>query len=199
MRKAAAVLGGVTFAVAAAAMADQDQGSSRNLKGTYALTGSAGCVFAADFSNLAPIGHASANSFSSNGILNFNADGTGSMATRVVAVGDPDPGDSGATSAIDTTSTFTYIVADDGTFNFDQGQVNSSFVAGPRAGQHTQTTGIPTQVGHVSGNKGALVFGSFDPVVETVTNVDGPSAGQSTKRICYRSNTAVRIDSDSDH
>lgn len=194
MRAVTAVFGGIALAVAVAASADE-QGSPRTLKGNYALSGSASCVFAAAFtSNFAPIGHASANAFSRHGVLTFNEDGTGTSATRVVAIGDPDPGDSGATSAIDSSGSFTYSVTDDGTLILAEGTITSSFVAGPRAGIQTQTTDVATLVGHVSRDKRTLVFGSFDPAVETTIRLDLGLVD--SRRICQRANTAVRIDGD---
>jgi hypothetical protein len=41
------------------------------------------------------------------------------------------------------------------------------------------------------------VFGSFDPAVESTTRVD--LGVVESVRICHRSNTAVRIGSDSDN
>jgi hypothetical protein len=144
--------------------------------------------------NFVPIGHASANSFSSNGVLAFNGDGTGTNTARTIAIGDPDPGDSGATSGIDNTSGFTYTLAADGTLTFAQGPITSTFVAGTRVGIQTVTTGIPAAVGHVSRDKKTLVFGSFVPAVESTTRLD--LGVVESVRICHRSNTAVRIDGD---
>lgn len=209
MRSRAVLFACVSLVAAGGAWADdQDQGSSRTLIGNYAFTASASCVFSsavlgpvyippAGFTpTFVPIGHASANSFSSNGVLTFNGDGTGSQTSRTIAIGDPDPGDSGATSAIDNSSSFTYTVADDGTFTFAQGPIASNFVAGPRVGIQTVTTGLPVAVGHVSSDKKTLVFGSFDPAVESTTRVD--LGVVESVRICHRTNTAIRIDRDKD-
>lgn len=204
MRKATALFGCMALFATMAASADDDQGSSRTLKGSYAFSASASCVFSSatlgpvyipplGFTpNFVPIGHASANSFSSNGVLTFNGDGTGSSTGRTITIGDPDPGDSGATNGIDNSSNFTYTVADDGTFTFAQGPITSTFVAGPRVGIQTSTTGVPPAVGHVSRDKKTLVFGSFDPAVESTTRLD--LGVVESVRICHRSNTAVRID-----
>jgi hypothetical protein len=207
MLRTAVLFGCVSLVAATGASADnQDQGSSRTLKGSYAFTASAGCVFSsailgpvyvppAGFTpTFVPIGHASANSFSSNGVLTFNGDGTGSQTSRTIAIGDPDPGDSGATSAIDNSSSFAYTLADDGTFTFAQGPITSNFVAGPRVGIQTLTTGVPAAVGHVSSDKKTLVFGSFDPAVESTTRLD--LGVVESMRICHRTNTAVRIGGD---
>lgn len=199
MRSAAAVSGGMALMLAAAAMADQ----GRTLNGQYAFSGSAVCVFSnatlvpvyippLGFTpTFVPIGHASSNSFSSHGVLTFNGDGTGSQTARTVAIGDPDPGDSGATSALDISSSFTYTVADDGTFTVSQGPITSNAVAGPRVGIQTVTSNVPTAVGHVSSDKKTLVYGSFDPAVESTLRVDLNEV--ESVRICHRSNTAVRI------
>jgi hypothetical protein len=206
MHKVAAVLGSMALTVATVATAD-DQ--SRTLKGQYAFSTSASCVFSsavlspvyippAGFTpSFVPIGHASANSFSSNGVLTFNGDGTGSQTARTVTIGDPDPGDSGATNVIDNSSSFTYTVSDDGTFTFVQGPITSDFVGGPRVGIQTVTSGVPAAVGHVSSDKKTLVFGSFDPAVESTLRVD--LGVVESVRICHRSNTSVRIGSDSDN
>lgn len=210
MRRTTVLFGCVSLVTAMGASADdQNQGSSRTLIGNYAFTASASCVFSnavlgpvyippAGFTpTFVPIGHASTNSFSSNGVLMLNGDGTGSQTSRTIAIGDPDPGDSGATSVIDNSSSFTYTVADDGTFTFAQGSVTSNFVGGPRVGIQTVTAGIPAAVGHVSSDKKTLVFGSFDPAVESTTRVD--LGVVESVRICHRTNTAVRIGSDSDN
>ena len=201
MRRATAVLGSVALTVATAAMADS--GSSPTLNGQYAFSGSAVCVFSSATlgpvyipplgftASFVPIGHASSNSFSTHGVLAFNGDGTGSQTARTVAIGDPDPGDSGATSAIDISSSFTYTVADDGTLTIGQGPISSNTVAGPRTGIQTVTSGVPTAVGHVSSDKKTLVYGSFDPAVESTLRVDLNEV--ESVRICHRSNTAVRI------
>ena len=146
--------------------------------------------------NLVPIGHASSNSFSSNSVWAFNRDGTGTTVSRVVSIGDPDPGDSGATSAINTTSDFTYTIGDGGALTIIQGPINSTLVAGPAAGQQTQSVNMPPQTGYVSRDKKTLVFGSYDPGVETVSRVDLVPPVVTSQRICHRTNTAIRIDAD---
>jgi hypothetical protein len=85
-------------------------------------------------------------------------------------------------------------LADDGTFTFAQGPITSNFVAGPRVGIQTLTTGVPAAVGHVSSDKKTLVFGSFDPAVESTTRLD--LGVVESMRICHRTNTAVRIGGD---
>jgi len=204
MRTVNVVFSSITLVAVVVAPAIADEQSPRTLKGTYAVSGSANCNFSsATFlpvyvpptgftQNFAPIGHASSNSFSLNGIWSFNEDGTGAAASRVVSLGDPDPGDNGAASAIDTSSAFTYSIAADGTLTLNQGPINSVFIAGPRTGLQTQVTDTPTIVGRVSTNKSTLVFGSFNPGVETTTRLD--SGLVESVRICHRANTAVRID-----
>jgi hypothetical protein len=189
-------------------MADDD-GSPRALRGKYALTGAAVCVFSnatlapvyipplGFTTNFVPIGHASSNSFSRNGVLTFNKDGTGTSSTRVTAIGDPDPGDSGATSSIDSSSSFTYTVGDDGAFSLAEGTFTSTAVAGPRTGIVTQTSNLPVLTGFVSNDRKTIVFGSFDPLVESTTRVD--LGVVESLRVCHRTSTAVRIGSDSDN
>ncbi len=209
MRTITVAFGSVALVVAMAVSADDEQ--LRTLRGNYAVSGSTNCVFSnaifpppgvyvppAGFTNLAPIGHASTNSSSLNGIWSFNKDGTGTIAQRVVSLGDPDPGDSGAAAVIDTSSDFTYGIADDGTITMNQGPINSVFVAGPRAGFQSQTSGVPPLVGHASTNKSTLVFGTFNPGVETTTRVVPDFGFVESLRICHRAFTAVRIDSDPD-
>ena len=123
MRTVKAVIGSAALVVlmGASGMAEAQQEEARQdaLKGDFALSGSAGCNFSnatffpayvppAGFTaNLAPIGHASSNSFSVHGVWSFNEDGTGTLVGRVVSLGDPDPGDNGAASAIDISGAFT--------------------------------------------------------------------------------------------
>jgi hypothetical protein len=206
MRKEALLCGCLVFVGAATAFADDGDDHGRALRGRYALVGSSVCTFSnatlspvyippAGFTpTFVPIGHASSNSFSRHGVLTFNGDGTGTSATRVVVVSDPDPGDASGTSAIDSTSSFAYSAGDDGILTLSEGTITSLAVAGPRTGIQTQTINVGTLVGNVSADGKTLIFAAHDPAVETTIR---PDLGVvESQRLCHRINTAIRIDRD---
>jgi hypothetical protein len=182
------------------------------IRGDYAVTGTNICVVSgaivtptsytppAGFTpSLVPIGPAGVNSFSSTDVYSFNGDGTGTLTGRSVIAnlnqpGSVGPQSAGAISAADHVIPFTYSVADDRTLTIIPGPSLNTFVAGPRAGQQNSTSGVPPQVGHVSADGKSIVFGSFDPAVETLTRVFPPVDNPiEAVRICQRSHAGARI------
>jgi hypothetical protein len=200
-----AVIGASALAacfIASSAMAERTD----QLRGDYALTGTTVCVVSSaivtptsytpppGFSPaLVPNGPAGVNSFSSTGIATFNGDGTGTLVGRSVITNLVSPG---AVSAADHIIPITYSVAADRTLTIDQGPSLNTFVAGPRTGQQNSSSGVPTSVGHLSSDGKSIVFGSFDPAVETISRVSPPVPNPvESVRICHRSYTGVRIGS----
>jgi len=194
-----------------AALPAAAQWRTERLKGDYAVTGTTICVATgaiitptsytppAGFSStLVPLGAAGASSFASTDVYTFNGDGTGSYSGRSIIANLNQPGSpvqsGGAISAADHVIPFNYSVAGDRTLTIVQGPSLNTFVAGPRAGQQNSSSGVPPQVGHVSSDGRAIVFGSFDPAVETLTRVFPPVENPiESVRICHRSHTGALI------
>lgn len=173
-----------------------------DLRGSFAVAGSGMCIqsfpqagpggplpplgFTADFQ---PIGPASVQSFSIEGVRTFNGDGTGTQRTRIMPMGNP-----GAASAIDLTGAFSYSVAADGGLTIDQASTDAAVVVGLNAGQAQRNSGLLTFVGHVSRDGQALTFASHEPAVETLTRTSPLPEQVISLRICHRTHTGVRID-----
>jgi hypothetical protein len=206
------VVGGSVAIMLLASLPASAQWRTERLRGDYAVTGTSICVSSgavitptsytppAGFNAaLVPLGPAGVNSFSSADIYTFNGDGTGSYSGRSVLANLNQPGSlgpqsGGALGAADHVIPFTYTVADDRTLTIIQGPSLNTFVAGPRAGQQNSSSGVPPQVGHVSSDGKSIVFGSFDPAVETITRVFPPVDNPiEAVRICHRSHMGVRI------
>jgi hypothetical protein len=199
-----AVFGGSAAMVLLAVSPANAQSRTEQLKGDYATTGTSVCVVSGAIvtptsytpppgfgPNLVPIAGAGVNSFSSTGVATFNGDGTGTLVGRSVLtnlVGQV------AASAADHVIPMTYSVAPDRTLTIETGPSLNTFVAGPRAGQQNSSSGVPTLVGHVSSDGKSMVFGSFDPAVETLTRVSPPVDNPvEAVRICHRSYAGIRI------
>ena len=186
----------VMVLAASSAMAE-----SHRLKGDFAFSGSAVCVISAAIitptsytpppgfnADLVPLGPTFVRTFSTLGIRTFNGDGTGSLTARSVFLGNP-----GFANAQDVTAPFTYSVAADGTVTIDQGPNNSVTVAGPGVGTQSSVSNVPTLVGRLSSDRNSLTSATFNPGVETVTQlVPGPELVTSV-RICHRARTDIRI------
>lgn len=174
-----------------AALPASAQDRTRQLRGDYAFTGTAVCTNSpAGFSpDLVPLGSNSQASFGTTGVVTFNGDGTGTLQGRTVT-------QPGSVEALDTAIPLTYSVAADRTLTVVQGPSLNTFVAGTLTGQQNSSSGVPPFVGHLSADRKSVVFGTFDPAVETITNLSGPGQNQ---RICFRSFTGIRITSDDDN
>jgi hypothetical protein len=168
-----------------AALPASAQDRTKQLKGDYAFTGTAVCTNSpAGFSpSLVPLGSNSEASFGTTGVVTFNGDGTGTLQGRTVT----QPGN---VQALDTVIPLTYSVAADRTLTVVQGPSVNTFVAGTLTGQQNSSSGVPPFVGHVSSDRKSIVFGTFDPAVETITFLTSPTV---TQRICFRSFTGIRI------
>ena len=174
---------------------------SHTLKGDFAFSGSAVCVISAAIitptsytpppgfnADLVPLGPTFVRTFSTLGVRTFNGDGTGSLTARSVFLGNP-----GFANAQDVTAPFTYSVAADGTVTIDQGPSISVTVAGPNVGMQSSVSNVPTLVGRLSSDRNSLTSATFNPGVETVTQlVPGPELVTSV-RICHRARTDIRI------
>ncbi len=173
-----------------------------DLRGSFAIAGSGTCIqtfplvgpngpvpplgFNADFQ---PIGPASVQSFSIEGVRTFNGDGTGTQRTRIMPLANP-----GGASAIDLTGPFSYSVAADGGLTIDQASSDAAVAVGLNAGQQQRSSGALTFVGHVSRDGQSLTFASHDPAVETLTRTSPLPEQVISVRVCQRTHTGVRID-----
>lgn len=189
------------------------------LRGTYAFTGSAACLYApgsADSGpapgNTTPLANAGFNasnqpiepstSFSASsaveGIRIFNGDGTGSVkGAEMGFAARPTPGPGGYPSfppsaeASNFSYQFTYSVNPDGswTANMVPGSYVGTFTSGPRTGQ-TYTTTIPQLNGLIGSFGQTLTVASLTPTVE----VQIFSNGDVWPRICHRSRVLTDMD-----
>jgi len=183
---------------ASSAMAES---RTERLKGNFAFSGTAVCVVSSAIitptsytpppgfnADLVPLGPTFVRTFSTLGVRTFNGDGTGSLTARSVFLGNP-----GFANAQDVSAPFTYSVAADGTVTIDQGPNISVTVAGPNVGTQSSVSNVPTLVGRLSSDRNSLTSATFNPGVETVTQlVPGPELVTSV-RICHRARTDIRI------
>jgi hypothetical protein len=186
MQVAKTVLAGSAAAMLLAALPAAAQDRTKQLRGDYAFTGTAVCTnspagFSPDLVALTP--NLQTASFGTTGVVTFNGDGTGTLQGRTVT--QPQ-----SIEALDTVIPLTYTVAADRTLTIVQGPSLNTFVAGTLAGQQNSSSNVPPFVGHLSADRKSIVFGTFNPGVETITFLTSPAQ---TQRICFRSFTGIRI------
>jgi hypothetical protein len=184
--------------------------ASPNLKGQYAVTGTAECInsnvgFTPSPDNRAicnngfPVGVGPnagqgtclgvfATSFGIEGVRTFNGDGTGTAKVSSVSI-TPTPNVTfvGAGSE-DATFSFTYTLDEDGGFTTQlvPGSFAGTNTSGPRTGQ-TVTQDKLSLTGLMSNNRQALTLATVTPDVEKQTF----SNGDTRYRICHRSRTLI--------
>lgn len=195
---------------------------SPKLKGDYAFTGMATCLYSGGpfTSGLTPtvwpgfpFPNPSGNgifteTFSVEGVRTFKGNGTGSIKGRSVSVVGP-PSINPRASSGDFTSDFTYTVDGDGGFTTDS--VPGTFLGTsvlPVAGQIISTDKL-SLTGLIGNNNSVLTIASTEPVVEKQTavnfafvpsSVTGGAPITERYRICARSRVLVRMDgSKKDH
>jgi hypothetical protein len=197
-----------------------DAASPKKLKGEYAFTGTASCLFAPGSdpgpgnptpgvalpnsgfnANLQPLVNATAfvTSFSVEGVTVFNDDGTGSFKGTSVSITErPTPGPTGYPSFPASASSnsfegkFTYVInADDTYVGTLVGPLTGTFLSGPRTGQ-TTSVDRPPMVGLINKNGDTLTTAHVVPQVETVIF----SNGDVWPRICHRSRVLIKMDKD---
>jgi hypothetical protein len=199
---------------------DAGAASPKTLKGEYAFTGTASCLFAPGSdpgpgnptpgkalpnsgfnANFQPLVNATAfvTSFSVEGVTVFNNDGTGTFKGTSVAITErPTPGPTGYPSFPASASSntfegaFTYVVNSDDTFDTQMvGPLTGTFLSGPRAGQ-TTSVDRPPMTGLISKDGNTLTLASVAPAVETVVF----SNGDVWPRVCHRSRVHIKMDKD---
>ena len=182
------------------------QADPPQIKGDYAVTGSANCVVAQGGFNaqLQPIplpfpgGGISNLSFSIEGIRTFNGKGEGTVKATTVSVStgltvqphQDFPVITGSASSSMFTLSFTYNVQPDGVFTTElvPGTFVSTVLTGPNAGV-TSALDKLSLTGLISNNGQTLTLASVEPVVETVTS----SNGNVSYRVCHRSRVLTRM------
>ena len=197
-----------------------DAASPKKLKGEYAFTGTASCLFApgsdpgpANPTPGVPLPNAGFNakqqplvnatafvtSFSVEGVTVFKNDGTGTFKGTSVSITErPTPGPTGypnfpASVASNTfEGAFTYVVNGDDTFDTQMaGPLTGTVLSGPRTGQ-TTSSDRPPMTGLISKDGNTLTSASVVPAVETVIF----SNGDVWPRICHRSRVLIKMDKD---
>ncbi len=194
--------------------------SPKKLKGEYAFTGTASCLFAPGSdpgpgnptpgvplpnsgfnANFQPLVNATAfvTSFSVEGVTVFKADGTGTFKGTSVSITErPTPGPTGypsfpaSASSNSFSGSFTYVVNADDSFETTMvGPITGTFLSGPRTGQ-TSSVDRPPMTGLISKDGSSLTVAHIAPTVETVTF----SNGDVWPRICHRSRILIKMDKD---
>jgi len=186
---------------------------SPKLKGDYAFTGTAACLYSAPGGtpgtggfnpNLTPVvgSRVWSQSFSAEGVRTFNGNGTGTIkGTNVTINVPPTPGFPGpfscpgcfppSASSSSFSASFTYTVNNDGSFTTQlSGLMTGTILTGPSAGQ-TFTLDLPPQVGLIAEDAKTLTIASVEPLVETLIQNGNP-----LPRICHRSRVLIKMDND---
>ncbi len=183
----AAVVGFVVLSILPMAA----QGNRQQLNGTYSFVGEQACLVSpGGFNpNFTPAGAASVQSASVEGIMKFNADGTGTGEFTELLIAHP-PAALVFASSQDASFSFTYTVGDDGVVTIVSGAVTGKFSSGPFAGL-TFSNNPPPMSGRVAKNGTAISIATHVPTVET--SELGPPISASIPRICHRARTLVAI------
>jgi hypothetical protein len=177
--------------------ASASDAATKSLKGRYALSGSSGCLNSVTMQGGVPVNPsgftaalvANGNSFTNDhaieGVVSFNADGTGSVSGATVndSFGNSNP----AANADTFQFAFTYTIAADGTVALQIGTYTGTLTAGPRTGQTFTITNAPVLAGHLA--KKALTLAVQQPQVETITY----SNADAHDRVCHRAYALIFI------
>lgn len=173
------------------------QGSRDQLKGTYFSTGSQACLVSpAGFTNQVPnnLAIASVQSSTVQGIVTFNADGTGTAQFKELVITHPPASGTGALSTEQSFS-FTYSLADDGTLTLTTGTLSGTILSGTLKNVGFTLTNAPLLTGRVESNGTAIMLSTADPTVETLAlALPQPLT---LPRICHRSRFLIPVHMDS--
>jgi hypothetical protein len=175
--------------------------AASQLKGQYAFTGEAACLFAPSGFGPNPVPNDDkifSSSYAVIGVRIFNGDGTGTVRGRAVGTTvPPTPSPPGLSFKPGAGSDdFSFSVTDvqnpDGSFtsNMVPGSFSGTFLTGPRAGQTYSIDNIPPFLIIAEHHSGALIAAHLAPAVETVTY----SNGDIWPRICHRSRVLLRME-----
>ena len=178
------VLVAALLAVATAPLAAQ--GARDQLKGTYFFGGEQACLVSSlGFNpNFTPATGSvvSVQSASTQGVYEFNPDGTGAGHFKELVIVHA-PASPVFAGSLETSFSFTYALAEDGLLTIVSGLVNGTFITGPLAGVSV-TNDPPPLSGRIARNGSAITLTTADPTVENTTL--GPPANRVIPRICHR-------------
>lgn len=171
-----------------AAQGDRDQ-----LIGNYSFVGEQACLASTlGFnSNLMPVAGSTVTvqSASTQGIMNFNADGTGTGSFTELIIVHPPAAPIFAASQSATFS-FTYAIGENGALTIVSDLISGTFTTGPLTGV-TLSNNPPPLSGYISKNGAAIPVATGEPSVETLNL--GPPLNSTLPRICHRARTLVPI------
>ncbi len=179
--------------VAVASIPLAAQGERPQLKGNYSFNGEQACLASSlGFNpNLTPVAGSTVTvqSASTQGVMTFNADGTGAGTFTELIIVHP-PASPLFAASQDASFTFTYTIGEDGAVTIVAGVISGTFVTGPLTGI-TLTNNPPPLSGHIAKNGEAIPVATMDPIVETLNL--GTPLNSSLPRICHRARTLVPI------
>ncbi len=183
-------------------------GSNLNssLRGDYAFSGDASCVTSQSSQGISAffaINPSYANSFSVEGVLLFNGDGTGTVSGRDITISNGNNGAGIGPVIMGTfTADLTYTVAPDHSIHIDHGPFTTVQTVGPNPGITEVWIGFSMD-GHVSQHFNTLTIATAapNPLQPALTleyghytiNPTGPLPPNET-RACHRSRVLVKID-----
>jgi len=174
------------------------QGNRDQVKGTYYTTGSNVCIVSSTPSppdqfnvNLTPVDGTYIQSSSVQGILQINADGTGTGQFDEYIVTYPGAAHPGGGSSAYPVS-FTYSFADDGTLTVEFAQINGTLLTGALAGYKFSVSPPPLS-GRIARDGGTMLLSNTGPTVETLTISPAPNHFFSFQRICHRTRVLIAI------
>ena len=161
------------------------------LQGDYKLIVTLTCASSSNGfnENLTRIGDGGISSAHSNGILTFDGNGNGTFDGSVLVI-DPiklNDGDAPVVPA-DITSTFTYTVNTDGSYNSGNSVVTVTNTDGPSQGVIKTINNI-LQDGQLSSNGEMILIHDSKPNIEVITLPNESTVD----RICGRTGTAMKI------
>jgi len=169
------------------------QGARDQLKGTYFSTGAQACLVSPlGFTNQAPnnVALAFVQSSSVQGTYTFHADGTGTAQFKELLITHSPAANAGASSTEQSFS-FTYAMADDGTWTLVSGPVSGTVLTGSLKDVKFTLTDFPPMSGRIERNGTAITISTTDPTVETLTlELPHPLV---LARICHRSRVLIPV------
>ena len=201
---AASLIAAAGFSHSVIAAADDAGPVNRPLRGQYAYSGEAGCLYSPSGFNaatLTPLGSSFVSSFSVIGTWTWHGDGTSSLTGRIISFTQAPLNTSTpftpAASLVEVSANFKSVVGADGkTFTEElvPGSFHGKYLNGARVGQ-LFTIDKATLSGYIMNNRTALALATPGTEIETVTIYDasGQSALASLPRICHGSRTLTKL------
>ena len=173
------------------------QGNRDQLSGTYSFAGEQACLASTlGFnSNLTPVAGSTVTiqSASTQGVMNFNADGTGTGSFTELIIVHPPAAPIFAASQ-NATFSFTYTIGENGALTIVSDLISGKFTTGPLTGV-TLSNNPPPLSGYIEKNGASIPVATGEPSIETLNL--GPPLNSTLPRICHRARTLVPIHADS--